>query len=611
MAGSYAAAVFGRVAILFTAAFVVLIVVLALLGNFGLPGAAIGVILTGATLLTFLVAGVATRTMQMSTFYLAGRAVPPVANGMASAAAFMSGAVYLGLAGLFFADLHAAVAFTLGWSFGFLMLAVLFAPYFRKSGAQGIAGFLAARFGGPLVRPLAAVIVAVSLIAALAAAMAIAALVGTLLFDVSATAAVTTVAVLVLSATLLGGMQAVTVTGIVQYIVLALAFVLPSVFVSAGAFSVPIPPLTFGYALELAGTAANAGAGGPTGILPELFLPDAPTTAFGFFATIISLAAGVAVLPHLLMRSATVTDVDSARWSVGWSLVFVLVIALTAPAYAAFARISILADLVGSAVDALPAWVFTFGELGLVRICGADAKSVLTVSITCLETLGSVDSLAARDIAVSGDAIVLAWAGIVGLPDVLGVLIVVGALAAALAAASAIAFAVASALGHDLYGRLIAVGASAGRKLAVTRLLIVAVVVAAAWIAAERFDDAFALASAAIALSAGGLFPALLAAVWWRRANAWGAVAGMGAGFVATAALVLAHRYPDLVPLGALDPHRLGLSEISSAIVGLPVGLAALVAVSLATAPPTHRHHNILDAIRRPGGAPIVQEGES
>lgn len=607
MARNEAAGAFARIAILFAIAFVLMVAVLALLGRFGLSDAALGTILSGATLVTFIVVGINARTMHTLAFYLAGRALPPVINGMASAAAFISGAVFLGLAGAFFTDERTALALTLGSSFGFLMLAVLFAPYFRKSGAYGVADFLAIRYGGGAVRLVAVAIVALSLIAALAAAIATASLIGTALFGISPTTAVTTVAVLVLSSTLLGGMQAVTITGIIQYIVLALAFLLPAALISAQDFSLPIPALTFGHALEQTAALTSAGGQGLAMPLAGRFLPFAPATGFGFFAAIVSLAAGVSALPHLLMRSATVCDIESTRGSVGWSLVFVLVVALTAPAYAAFAELAILKDVIGAAADGLPAWMFTFGRLGLVKVCGVDAVSVAAVKEACR----AGGRLLASDVAVGADAIVLAWPEIVGLPHVTSVLVAVGALAAVLAAAGAIAFAIGSALGHDLYARLIGVRASAGRHLAVTRLLLIAVVVVGAWLAANRADDAFALALAAISLSAGGLFPALFAAVWWRRANASGAVAGMAAGFAATAAIVVAYRYPGLLPLGPFEPYRLGLSELSAAIVGLPVGFVAIVAVSLVTPRPSEERQSVLDAIRRPGGQPFVQEGES
>ncbi len=606
LARSEAAGTVRRVATLFAIAFVVVVAVLALLGQLGLSDTALGVILTGATLITFVVIGVNARTMHTSEFYVAGRAVPRVANGMASAAAFTSGAVFLGLAGVFFADERAALALTIGWSFGFLMLAVLFAPYFRKSGAYGVADFLAIRYGSGAVRLIAVTIVALSLIAALAAALATAALIGTAMFGISSGGAVVTAALIVLACTLLGGMQAVTMAGIIQFIAAALALLAPVAFVSASDFSLPIPQLTFGHAAAQA--AALGAAGGQ--LAPSLagrFLPFAPTSGFGFFAAIVSLATGVAALPHLLVRSATVRDVEAARWSAGWSLIFVLVIALTAPAYAAFAKLAILRQVVGSVVDALPDWIFVFGKLGLVQICGADAVSPAVISAAC----GTSGPIFAPQLAVNGDAIVLAWPHIVGLPYISSVLVAVGALAATLAAAGAIAFAVGGSLGHDLYARLFAIKASAGRQLAMTRLLLIAVVALGAWLAASRRDDAFALALTAISLSAGGLFPALFAAIWWRRSNAPGVVAGMVTGFVATAAIVVACRYPGLLPPGFVAPHAWGLSELSAAIVGLPVGFAVIAVVSLLTAAPSAKRLIVLDAIRRPGGRPFVQEGES
>jgi len=606
MTASDASGTFRAVATLFAVAFAAGVGVLFLLGQFGLTDSALGTIFVTVSLLTVVVAGIGSRTMHTVAFYLAGRNVPPVANGMATAAAFMSAGVYLGLAGAFFTDEPAATTFTLGLSFGFVALAVLFAPYFRKSGAYGVADFLAIRFGGKAVRLVAVVVVALCLIPALAAALAAAALVATALLAISPAEALTIAVVVVLFATVLGGMQAVTLAGVIQWIVMALAFVVPVAIVSAQAFSLPVPELVFGQAREQA-AALVAAVGHDLAALAGHFLLLAPTTGLGRFATLVSLAAGVSALPHLLVRSATVSDVDSARWSAGWSLLAVLVVALTAPAYAALARLAIFNDVVGTTAATLPNWVFAFAKLGLVRACGVDAVSITAVNAACHGSL----TVGAGDFAVSGDAIVLALPRMFGLSYVMSALVAVGALAAVLAAANAIALAVAFALGHDLYARLLAVRASSGRHLAVTRLLIVVVVLAAAWLAAERADDAYALALGTISLSAGGLFPALVAAVWWRRANATGAVAGMITGFLATAAVVAACRYPGLAVPGWLAPRQWGLSELSAGIVGLPLGLIVIVVVSLVTAPPTKERLRMLYVIRRPGGRPLVQGGES
>ncbi|MCR4281454.1 MAG: VC_2705 family sodium/solute symporter [Bauldia sp.] len=600
-----------RIATLFTGAFLVLVVVLALLGNFGLPEALLGAILGGAMLVTFAAIGLNAGTMETSEFHLAGRSVSAAANGMASAAAVMGGAIYLGLAGVTFADAWTGAAFTVGWSLGLAILAVLIAPYFRKSAAFGVADFLGIRYDSRLVRSVAAAAVAAALTAALAAALATASFAAASLFGVAPGTALLVVAVVVACSTVLGGMRAITLSAIVQYIVLAVAFLAPVAIVSAREFSVPLPQLTFGFALEQAALAAGAGGGTLVAALPGRFLPFEAGGPAALFASILCLAAGVAALPHLVVRTATVPRVDDARRSAGWTLLFLLVVALTVPAYAAFAKLTIVRDLVGTGLEMLPDWVFDFGALGQVQICGTDATSAMAAIEACHAGPNFTGNLAASDLAIGGDVLVLAAPAIFDLPFVGSALIAAGALAATIATANAIAFALASAIGHDLYGGVIDIRASAGRRLIVTRVFLLLAIAGGAWLAANRAEDAFALALTAISLSAGGLFPAMVLGVWWKRANAGGAVAGIVVGTLVTAAIAVEHRFPGTLPLGALNPARLGLNELTAAIVGMPLGFLAVVAVGLLSAGPSEEREALVDAIRRPGGTPFVQESES
>ncbi len=581
---------------LFTLAFAGALLVLALLGNYGLPDTVLGTTLGVGVVVAFVVAGISERTMQPAEFHTAGGGLSAMANGIATAAAFLSAGAVLGLAVAVLADYRAGIAITLGWSLGFLLLAVLIAPYLRKSGTFGAADFLAFRFANRGVRLTAAVIVVLTLTPALAAAIATGTLVAGRLFALSSHTAAILVVVLILSGTVLGGMRAVTLTALAQYIVLAIAFVVPVAIVSTIAYSLPVPQIAAGLAYHDA--LALAASGDVARPLASRFLPLAPQGDFQLVAVVVGLAAGVAALPHLLMRCATVDDAPATRKSIGWALVFVLIVALTVPAYATFAKLALLRDVVGSAITDLPDWLFGLGRQGLVMLCGADATSAAAATAACTAMHGTAGAIAAPDIAVSGDIVVLAWGDIVDLPYVVTALISVGALAAALAAGNAIALAIAEALGHDLYAHIIDPKASAGRRLIVTRLLLVATVLFAVWLGARQSNDVFPLAAASLSLSAGGLFPALFLAVWWRRANGPGVVAGMIAGFVVTAAIVIGARHPGLLPADARDS---GLSALTAAIFGLPVGFLVAIAVSLATPAPSPAQEAAIDVIRRPG----------
>jgi cation/acetate symporter len=604
MAGRKSMATFRSLAGLFTVAFAGALVVLALLGNYGLPDTVLGTTLGVGVVIAFALAGVSERTMQPVEFHTAGGGLSALANGIAMAAAFLSAGALFGIAAAVFSDFRAGIAITLGWSLGFLLLAVLIAPYLRKSGTFGAADFLAFRFGNRGVRLVAAVIVVLTLIPALAAAIATGTLVAGRLFALSPHAATALVVLLILSGTVLGGMRAVTLTALAQYIVLAIAFVVPIAIVSTIAYSLPLPQIAAGLAYHDAAMLA-ASSGGLAAPLASRFLPLVPEGSLQLIAMTVGLATGVAALPHLLMRCATVDDAPSTRRSVGWALIFVLVVALTAPAYATFAKLALLRDVVGSAIADLPDWLFALGRQGLVALCGADATSAAAAAQACATLHGTAGPVSAPDLVVSGDIVVLAWGDIVDLPYVVTALILVGALAAVLAAANAITLALSEALGHDLYARLVDTRASAGRRLIVTRLLLVATVLGAAWLGVRHSADIFPLAAATLVLSAGGLFPALFLAVWWRRTNGPGAIAGMIAGFAVTLAIVVGGRYPGLLPV---DAQGSGLSPLFAAIIGLPIGFVVAIAVSLATRAPSPSEAAAVDAMRRPGNTFVAAD---
>ena len=594
----------GAIAALFAIGFVVLIAVLAVLDYYGLPERVLGASLAGALTLALLGLSVSGGTLQASEFYLAGRAISPGRNGTAMAAAVVSGLVFLGIGGAALSDPHAAVALILGLALGFLALAILVAPYVRKSAAFGIVDFLGACYGGRGVRLAAGVAVIVAMLMALAASIAGAAFALGLIVGLSAATCRWIVVALVLAAVALGGLRSVTRTALPEYVVAALAIVLPVAVASLNEFGWPLPWLTFGVAAKQASLLAFAAGA-------DLAPPPAPwfgpiTEGAGALAALIVLAAGVACFPPLVMRSASATSATRARQAAGWGLIAVLIVALTAPAYPAFARLFILRELIDTPLEQLPSWVFTFGQAGLVRICGVSAASAIDAISACSALPGFTGNLRAKDIAVSGDAVVLAGPAIMDLPFVASALIAAGAFAAMLAAAKASAMALAATIGHDLYAGALDARASAGRQLVVTRAAAVVGVLVAGWMAAVGGLGTARLAWAALALTAAALFAPTVAAVWWKRANAYGAVSGIITGGIITGTLIAELRFPGFLPFG-----RLGVDELTAGIFGLPLSFAAVIAGSLATEDAGETRARTIDAIRQPGGPAFVQETES
>jgi cation/acetate symporter len=593
---------------LFTVAFVLALVVMGLLGHYGLPDSALGIFLAGGLVATYMAAAFVTRTMDATTFFVANRSVSAAANGMSTAAIFLSGNIFFGLAGAYYADVAAALALTLGWSFGFVLLAVLIAPYFRRSGAFGVAGFLAICYGGRSIRLAAVIMIALVLIGALAATFATAAWIGKVHLGLSEPMTLGALIVITAVMTMLGGMRSLSVVSVLQYIALAAAFLIPAILVSATRFSIPIPQFAFGLALqEAAEIAARTGHELADAITGRLQPGSTPGT-FGFMATVATLAAGVAVLPHITMRSATLVNPDIARRSAAWSLAFILVVLITAPVYAAFARVGLMSVIEGATVSSLPQWIYEYGREGLIQICNGAAESRFTVANACREAGGFTGSLSAADFALATDAVMLVWPSIMGLPHIVTVMLAVGALSAIIATAGAIALAIANSVGHDLFGRIITSRSSAGRRLIATRLALIAALIIAAWIASRWPDSVLSLATCAVSLSAAGLFPAMVLAVWWRRANLPGAITGMIAGFTVTLIIHLQHYGVEIVPIPLPDFSQIGITATSSGLIGALVGFAVIALVSLMTSPPSVARLAIMDTIRRPGDTPIIAD---
>jgi cation/acetate symporter len=453
----------------------------------------------------------------------------------------------------------------------------------------------------------------------------------------------------ILVCSMLGGMRAVTWTQVAQYIVLIIAYLLPVVILSAQNYGLPIPQLTYGQVLqEISAREQEMVAQGlaAAGALKPHVEPFLSLSPFNYFALIFCLMVGTASLPHVLMRYFTTPSVRDARKSVAWSLLFIFILYFTAPAYAAFAKLEVYQTVIGqnlvglTATDAL-SWVFKWGEIGLVKICGVDAASAQVVIDACAKVPNHSGVITLADLKLDNDAIVIATPEIAGLPYVISGLVAAGGLAAALSTADGLLLAIANALSHDIYYKMLDPNAPTHRRLIVARVLLVVVAVIAAYTASFRPADIVAMVAWAFSLAAGGLFPALVLGIWWKRTTAQGAVAGIITGFGITLLYLVVTRYypefgvnvlgmsPLLNPVtgapvvdvaAALgDPatayttlsSKVGwfnVTNVSSAIFGLPLGTLTMVVVSLLTPAPGREMQDFIDEVRRPRGDVILKE---
>ncbi len=598
----------GKIYAVYTGGFFAFVVLLAILEQVGVPNRIIGYLFVFFTLAVYAGIGVLSRTMQVSEYYVAGRKVPAIYNGMATGADWMSAASFIGMAGTLYALGYDGLSYVLGWTGGYVLVAVLVAPYLRKFGAYTVPDFLAARYGGNVARFIGIIVLLFCSFTYVVAQIYGTGIIASRFLGISFEVAVYVGLLGILLCSMLGGMRAVTWTQVAQYIVLIVAYLIPVVLLSAQKYGLPIPQLTYGQALQEITALEQQMV--QTGLAQSVKPHIAPFTnmdPFNYFALILCLMVGTASLPHVLMRYFTTPSVREARKSVGWSLLFIFLLYFTAPAYAAFAKLEVYQNVIGASMDALPAWIYTYGNLGLVQVCGVDATTLDAIRAAC-QSIGSADNiLGLADLKINNDVIVISTPEIAGLPYVIAGLVAAGGLAAALSTADGLLLAIANALSHDIYYKMIDPEAPTRRRLIVARVLLAVVAVIAAWVASTKPADILSMVAWAFSLAAAGNFPALVLGIWWKRTTTAGAIAGMLVGFGSTLFYLVMTKYGGMA-LWPIPGVTGGIQNISAAIIGLPLGVLTMIVVSLMTPAPSKEMQDFIDEIRRPRGKVLMTE---
>ncbi|RWH71597.1 MAG: cation acetate symporter [Mesorhizobium sp.] len=600
----------GRIYGIYTGGFIAFIILMAVLSAMGVENVVIGYLFMGFTIVIYAVIGVLSRTMHVGEYYVAGRRVPALYNGMATGADWMSAASFIGMAGSLYLLGYDGLGFVLGWTGGYVLVAILVAPYLRKFGAYTVPDFLSARYGGNLARFIGVIVLFSCSFTYVVAQIFGTGLISARFLGIDFNVAVYVGLAGILVCSMLGGMRAVTWTQVAQYIVLIIAYLIPAIWMSTVKTGIPIPQLMQGQALANITALETA-----QGIAIHHITPFAHGgyDAKNYFLLILCLMVGTASLPHVLMRYFTTPSVREARVSVAWSLLFIFILYFTAPAYAAFAKWTML-DLVASGltpenIAEKAGWMMRWAAADntLVQICGKAATDTAAIVAACGEK--GVTALSFADINLNADMIVLATPEMAGMPYVISGLVAAGGLAAALSTADGLLLAIANALSHDIYYKMIDQNAPTSRRLIVSRILLVMVAVLAAYVASTKPSDILSMVSWAFSLAAGGLFPALVLGVWWKRANSAGAVAGMIAGFGITLFYLVMTQYG--ADFDKATPNMelwWGVKNISSATFGLPVGFAVMVIVSLLTRAPSQAMQDFIEEIRVPRGKQMMEE---
>ncbi len=599
----------GRIYGFYTGGFLAFVIVLAILEQLGVSNQIIGYLFVLLTIGVYAGIGYLSRTMQVSEYYVAGRRVPALYNGMATAADWMSAASFIGMAGSLYAQGYDGLAFILGWTGGYVLVAVLIAPYLRKFGAYTVPDFLAARYGGNTARLIGVVILVCCSLVYLMGQLTGTGIIAARLLGVSKEVGVFIGLAGILVCSMLGGMRAVTWTQVAQYIVLIVAYLIPVVILSTQMTGIPVPQLMYGEVLQRITEleAANSGPGGFLEGVKPYVTPFTTRDPLNFFALILCLMVGTAALPHVIMRFFTTPSVREARKSVGWSLLFIFILYFTAPAYAAFAKLEVFQNVLGKgigdleAITALPSWIFNYGAVGLVKVCGVDATSAQAVFDACQAK--GVSTLNFANFTIASDTVVIATPEIAGLPYVIAGLVAAGGLAAALSTADGLLLAIANALSHDVYYQMIDHTASTRRRLTVARVLLIVVALLGAYLAITAPAGILIFVSWAFSLAAAGLFPVLVLGVWSKRVNTPGAIAGMLAGFGVTAFYLVTTEY-----MGAAKWFN--VSNISAGLFGIPVGFIVTWAVSMMTAAPSREMQQFIEALRIPRGGALMKDAK-
>ena len=591
-----------RVYGIYTGGFLAFIIIMAIGEQMGMSAKAIGIAFVAFTVAIYAIIGYLSRTAQADAYYVAGRQVPTVFNGMATAADWMSGASFVAMAGGIYFKGYGYMALLVGWTGGYVLVASLLAPYLRKFGCYTVPDFIGTRYGGNLSRLMAVIVLTVASFTYVTAQINATGTIASVALDIPFQYAVYVGLVSILLCSMLGGMRGVTWTQVAQYIVLIIAYLLPVFWISnkmgAGFFPhfmladevARIADLESQFGL---GTVTNSAADlatvpkGLAGITKAHSAVNA--TPWAFISLALAMMMGTASLPHVMMRYFTTPSVKAARKSVGWSLFFIFLLYSSAPMLATLSKLSLIdpnlaTGIIGKSISEVQAidWYQNWNQANLMFVSDFNGNGTLELN----------------EFFMGGKAVVLATPEIAGLPYVISGLVAAGGMAAAMSTADGLILAIANALSHDLYYKIIDPKAETAKRLVVARVLLVVIGFAGATIAAMEIQGILGSVIWAFDFAMSGLFFPLVLGVWWKRANREGAIAGM--------ALGLASGMGYLIWVRNGGSGFLGITQLTFGIFGSAVSLVSMVVVSLITSEPDAATQKMVDEVRVPAGKSIL-----
>jgi cation/acetate symporter len=532
-----------------------------------------------ATFALYIGIAVYNKAKATSDFYVAGRGVPPVFNGMAIGADWMSAASFIGLAGTIMLLGYDGLAYIMGWTGGYLLLTFLLAPQLRKYGRYTVPEFIGDRFQSHTARVIAAICtIIISFTYSIGQLSGSGVVIGRL-FEIDAKLGTMIGVVLIAFYSAFGGMKGITWTQVAQYIILIIAYLVPVIFMSLQLTGNPIPWLSYG---ELVGKMGEIDR--ELGI-SEYFAPFTNGTKWQFLALMFTLMCGTAGLPHVIVRFYTVSTMKAARWSGAWALLFIGLLYFSAPAYAAFSRFILLTKVAVSKITELPAWTKSWVDTGKLQVADGNGDGILQW----------------KELVISNDIVVMATPEIANLGVFVIGLVAAGAMAAALSTAGGLMIAISSSFAHDIYYRVMKPNSTEKNRLAVARWTIAVATLLAGIIALNPPGAITQIVAWAFALATGTFFPALVLGVWWKRSNSQGVIAGLLVGLAVTLAYIFAAKYGGFTILGIIDT--------GAGVFGAVAAFLTNIIVSLSTAAPSQQIQEEVMDLRYPEQM-VYKDGE-
>jgi cation/acetate symporter len=548
-------------------------------------------ILVGITFTLYIGIAIWTRAGSTKEFYVAGGGVSPLANGLATAADWMSAASFISMAGLISFNGYDGSVYLMGWTGGYVLLALLLAPYLRKFGKFTVPDFIGDRYYSNVARSVAVFCALLVSFTYVAGQMRGVGLVFSRFLEVDIDTGVIIGMIIVLFYAVLGGMKGITYTQVAQYCVLIFAFMVPAIFISIQMTGNPIPQLGFGGADENGIYLLDK----LDGLHRELGFAEYTTgskSTLDIFLITAALMFGTAGLPHVIVRFFTVKKVADARKSAGWALLLIAILYTAAPAISVFSRTNLIETVSNQEYAKMPEWFGNWEKTGLIQFDDKNKDGLIQY----------VADAKKNELIVDKDIMVLANPEIAGLPNWVIALVAAGALAAALSTAAGLLLVISASVSHDLIKKMINPGITEKGELLAARLAAVVAVCVAGYFGIHPPDFVAATVALAFGLAAASFFPAIILGIFSKRMNSEGAISGMIIGILLMLFYMMKFKF-DWFGGGTKEDWWFGISPEGFGTIAMMANFIISIVVSRFTKAPPKEVMEIVENIRIPSGA--------